>query len=81
MPKVPRDINARELIQYLKIFEYSVIRQTGCHIRLASNYMGINHQITIPNHSPIKIGTMNSILNDIADYLKIDKSALIEILF
>lgn len=39
------------------------------------------HHITIPNHKYLKIGTINSILVDIADYLKIDKGTVIEELF
>lgn len=37
--------------------------------------------ITIPNHKTLKIGTINNILSDIADYLEIDKKELIKVLF
>jgi len=32
----------------------------------------------MPDHNPIKIGTLNFILNDISDYLKIPKSNVID---
>ncbi|NUM71667.1 MAG: hypothetical protein HUU43_12515 [Ignavibacteriaceae bacterium] len=35
------------------------------------------HHITIPNNSPVKIGTLNSILNDGAEKLKIPKEKII----
>jgi len=56
-------------------------RQIGSHIRLTSNIMGFTHSITIPDHEQIKIGTLNNILKDIADYLKLEKTTLINGLF
>jgi hypothetical protein len=40
--------------------------------------MGYEHSITIPAHNPVKIGTLNKILTDVAAYLKIQKEMLIE---
>ncbi|RLC44208.1 MAG: hypothetical protein DRH70_09040 [Candidatus Coatesbacteria bacterium] len=81
MPKIPRDISGRELAQLLDKYEYKIKRETGSHMRLVSEIRGKEHKITIPNHNPIKIGTLNNILNDLADYLKIDKKLLIDELF
>jgi predicted RNA binding protein YcfA (HicA-like mRNA interferase family) len=53
-------------IRTLGVFGYSVVRQSGSHIRLRSVYTGQEHLITIPNHSPIKIGTVNGILGGIS---------------
>ena len=44
-------------------------------------YQQTEHKITIPDHHPIKIGTLNNILNDIAEYVKISKQELIQELF
>jgi len=81
MPKIPRDISGRELAQLLDKYEYGVKRETGSHIRLVSEIRGKEHKITIPDHNPIKIGTLNNILNDLGDYLKIDKKVLMDELF
>ena len=81
MPKIPRDISGRELAQLLDKYEYEIKRETVSHIRLVSEMRGKEHKITIPDHSPIKIGTLNNILNDLADYLKIDKKVLLDELF
>ncbi len=78
MPKLPRNIDAITLIVALRVLGYNVVRQTGSHIRLTSELMGYKHSITIPNHKPIKTGTLNSILNDIALYLNTDKSYLLD---
>ena len=81
MPKIPRDISGLKLSRILEKYAYEITRQTGSHLRLVSLWKGSEHKITIPNHDSIKIGTLNNILHDIAEYLKIDKSALTEELF
>jgi predicted RNA binding protein YcfA (HicA-like mRNA interferase family) len=79
--KIPRDISGENLVKLLKRYSYQISRQTGSHIRLTTYIKGAEHHITIPNHKYLKIGTVNSILVDIADYLKIGKQALMEELF
>jgi predicted RNA binding protein YcfA (HicA-like mRNA interferase family) len=81
MPKIPRNISGRELAKLLNSYNYNVVRESGSHIRLISTYQQTEHKITIPDHQPIKIGTLNNILNDIAEYLKISKQELINELF
>jgi len=81
MPKIPRDISGDELSSLLKQYGYEIVRQTGSHLRLISVYKETEHKITIPNHNPIKIGTLNNILNDVSAYLKISKQLLINQLF
>ena len=78
--RIPRDINAQELIKLLNEFGYYSTRQTGSHIRITTTQNG-EHHVTIPNHRPIKTGTLNSILSEIADHLKISKSDLVDKLF
>ena len=81
MPKIPRDISGRKLAKLLEKYGYKIIRESASHMRLLSKYKGKEHKITIPDHNPIKIGTLNNILNDIANYLKVDKKKIIEELF
>ncbi len=81
MPKIPRDISGRELAELLKKYGYEINRKTGSHIRLVSKFRDEEHKITVPDHHPIKIGTLNNILNDLVDHLKIDKKELINKLF
>lgn len=79
--KIPRDISSDNLIQVLKKYDYKITNQTGSHIRLTSNIMGKEHNITIPKHKDLKIGTLNNILKDISRYLEKDKDYLIKNLF
>jgi predicted RNA binding protein YcfA (HicA-like mRNA interferase family) len=78
--KMPRDINSIQLIKALKIFEYEVTRQVGSHIRLTTTVNG-QHHITIPNHDPLKIGSLSPILTAIASHQQISKEELITKLF
>jgi predicted RNA binding protein YcfA (HicA-like mRNA interferase family) len=79
--RLPRDVGGDDLVRLLTRFGYQQTRQTGSHIRLTSTVTGEEHHITIPRHSPLKVGTLNSIITDIASYLKKEKSILIKELF
>lgn len=78
--KIPRDVSGAKLSKLLKKFGFEITRQTGSHMRLTSTISGEFH-ITIPKHKSLKIGTLNNILSDIADYLDINKKELILELF
>ncbi|HPI15720.1 MAG TPA: type II toxin-antitoxin system HicA family toxin [Spirochaetota bacterium] len=75
--KIPRDVSGVGLAGRLEILGYSITRQTGSHIRLMTRMEG-EHHITIPSHKSIKIGTLNSILGDIAVHFRIRKEDLIK---
>jgi len=78
--KIPRDLGGEDLAKLLKKYDFGTTRQTGSHMRLVSTIKGEYH-ITIPKHKPLKIGTLNSILNSLAHYLEIDKQAMVDELF
>jgi predicted RNA binding protein YcfA (HicA-like mRNA interferase family) len=78
--RVPRDISGNELVKLLKRYGYHPTRQVGSHLRLTTTLRG-EHHITIPMHNPIKIGTLNAVLKDIADHLGITRESLIQELF
>jgi len=63
--RVPRDVSADDLIKLLVKYGYNVIRQTGSHIRMNKITENAEHIITIPNHKPIKIGTLQNITKDV----------------
>ncbi|HEY9847426.1 MAG TPA: type II toxin-antitoxin system HicA family toxin, partial [Candidatus Caenarcaniphilales bacterium] len=65
--RLPRDLSSQNLIKALSCFGYVVDRQTGSHIRLTTEENG-EHHLTIPAHDPIKIGTLNAILRDVASH-------------
>ena len=78
MHRIPRDLSGKDLCKLLERFGYAITRQTGSHIRLTAQQLTHEHHITIPNHDPLKLGTLNKILHDIAESLKISKEKLIQ---
>jgi predicted RNA binding protein YcfA (HicA-like mRNA interferase family) len=78
--KIPRDISGAELVKKLSKFGYEISRQKGSHIRLTRDSEKGTHHITIPNHSPMKIGLLAKIIAEIALQLEIPKDELIIIL-
>jgi predicted RNA binding protein YcfA (HicA-like mRNA interferase family) len=79
--RLPRDIGGIELASLLSRYGYSVTRQTGSHLRLTSSLRGTEHHVAIPRHKPLKVGTLSSILRDVATYLDMDKQELMAELF
>ncbi len=79
--KLPRDVGGRELAELLARHGYGIARQTGSHLRLISEVRGSAHRLTLPDHKPLKIGTLSAALGDAAKYLKIDKQELVRQLF
>lgn len=80
MKRIPRDLSGKDLIKQLKRLGYKKTRQVGSHIRLTTKENGVHH-ITIPEHDPIKIGTLSNILKVIALHFKISKEELVDQLF
>lgn len=74
--KLPRGINARELVSALRSVGYEPLRQSGSHIRLVSQQDG-QHHITVPNHNPIKLGTLRGILKVVAVRQKVSLDELL----
>ena len=78
--RLPRDISASELIKILERLGYQISRQKGSHIRLTTIQQG-EHHITIPNHNPIRLGTLSSIITDIANHFKKTKEYIAKEVF
>ena len=79
--KLPRDMGGEELAALLGRYGYKITRQTGSHMRLTSTSKGFEHHITIPRHKPLRVGTLSSIVNEIAAYLEIERQKLVKELF
>jgi predicted RNA binding protein YcfA (HicA-like mRNA interferase family) len=78
--RLPRDLSGQDLVKALANYDYVVDRQTGSHIRLTTHLNG-EHHITVPAHIPLKVGTLNAILRDVAEHFGLSKDELINQLF
>ncbi len=79
--KLPRNIDGDELAHLLHRYGYSIDHQTGSHQRLSVRVNGKKHDITIPRHKPLRVGTLHRILKDIADHQKRDVGLILQELF
>jgi predicted RNA binding protein YcfA (HicA-like mRNA interferase family) len=78
--RLPRDISGTALAGRLAAFGYQATRQTGSHIRLTTKQGG-EHHITIPQHDPLRVGTLAAILSDVAEHFEMSRDELAEQLF
>ena len=75
--KIPRDVSGADLIKALKALGYAPDRQRGSHIRVTTQQSGEHHE-AIPNHNPIKVGTLSGILKSVAAHHKLTMEELLE---
>ena len=76
--KIPRNINGSDLVRALRVLGYERVRQDGSHIRLTTS-VGGTHHVTIPNHRPLKPGTLlGGVLKPVAAHHKLTVEDLIE---
>ena len=74
--KLPRDVSGSELVKALHKLGYQVDRQRGSHVRVTTRQGGENHEV-VPNHHPIKTGTLSGILKSVAAHHKISVEELV----
>lgn len=74
--RLPRNVSGADLVKALKGLGYETSRQTGSHIRLTTHENG-THNVTIPNHDPVRMGTLAPILDDVAAHFGISRSELL----
>ncbi|HRC45347.1 MAG TPA: type II toxin-antitoxin system HicA family toxin [Nitrospira sp.] len=75
--RLPRDVSGSDLAHILWKLGSSITRQTGSHLRLTTT----EHHITIPQHSPLRIGTRSAILTDVAVHFELTREQLHQQLF
>lgn len=81
--KLPRDLSGDELARQLGSQGYQITRQTGSHMRLTRQAQDEEdeHHVTVPQHRELKVGTLSSILGDVASHLGVTKTELVRRLF
>ena len=79
--RLPRNISGDQFIALLRRYGYEQARQTGSHVRLTSHFMDREHHVSVPRHRVLRLGTLDAVLAEVAEYLGMDKDALAEELF
>ena len=72
--KLPRDASGAALVKLLcREFGYKKINQEGSHIILQTESPQ-SHRLSVPDHNPLRLGTLNAILRAVANAKGIDKA-------
>jgi len=77
--KLPRGISGARLIRALEGLGYVQVRRKGSHVQLRNEGAPV-HSITIPLHDALKVGTLHSILTEVAQIRSITIESIIEAL-
>ena len=65
--KLPRNVSSAALQTSLRRLGYEATRQRGSHVRITTRVNGEHHEV-VPQHNPIRVKTLSSILKNIAQH-------------
>jgi len=75
--KLPRDVSGRDLAKALiRSWAYREVNRVGSHIILQTDFPAY-HRISVPEHSPLRIGTLNALLRAVAKAKRVSREDVI----
>jgi predicted RNA binding protein YcfA (HicA-like mRNA interferase family) len=75
--KIPRDVSGTHLANVLcRRWQYAKVHQVGSHIILEASEP-THQRIAIPEHDPVRLGTLTSILRAVAQHKGVTRNAII----
>ena len=78
--KVPRDLSGAQLIKVLcRDWGYHQVHQEGSHVILKTETPG-HQRLSVPNHDPLRVGTLNGIVRTVAAHKGVDRQAVLNAL-
>lgn len=76
--KLPRDLSGADLIKLLcKHHGYQQVNQEGSHVILQTESPR-HHRLSVPDHAPLRLGTLNAILRAVAAAKGIPKEEILQ---
>jgi predicted RNA binding protein YcfA (HicA-like mRNA interferase family) len=76
--KIPRDVSGTHLADVLcRHWQYTKVHQVGSHIVLETSEPA-PQRIAVPDHHPIRLGTLTSILRAVAQHKGVPRDAIVE---
>jgi predicted RNA binding protein YcfA (HicA-like mRNA interferase family) len=76
--KVPRDISGAHLVKVLcRDWQYRQLHQEGSHVILQTDTPG-HQRLSVPNHHPLRVGTLNAIVRAVAAHKGVDRQAVLD---
>jgi predicted RNA binding protein YcfA (HicA-like mRNA interferase family) len=78
--KVPRDLSGAQLVKVLgRDWGYRVVHQEGSHLILQTD-VPTHQRLSVPNHNPVRVGTLNSIVRAVSAHIGVERQQLLEAL-
>ena len=75
--KIPRDVSGTHLADILcRRWRYSEVHQVGSHIILETSEP-THQRIAVPDHHPLRLGTLISILRTVAQHKGVTRDTII----
>jgi len=75
--KIPRDLDGRTLVRVLcRDWDFRLVHQSGSHIILQTETPS-HQRIPVPDHTPLRIGTLNNILRLVASHKGVNREELL----
>jgi len=75
--KIPRDLYGRDLAAGLcRSWGYQKVNEVGSHIILQTENP-VHHRLSVPDHKPQWLGTLNAILRDVAGAKKVTREQIL----
>jgi predicted RNA binding protein YcfA (HicA-like mRNA interferase family) len=76
--KIPRDLSGAQLVKVLcRDWGYRIVHQEGSHIILQTELPG-HQRLSVPNHNPLRLGTLNSIVRAVSAHKQIERQQLLD---
>jgi len=76
--KVPRDLSGEQLIKVLcRDWGYCQVHQAGSHV-IPETEMPGHHRLSVPNHNPLRVGTLNAIVRTVAAHKGVERQTLLD---
>jgi predicted RNA binding protein YcfA (HicA-like mRNA interferase family) len=75
--KIPRDVSGVHLVDTLcQRWQYTKVHQVGSHIILETEEPA-HQRIAVPDHHPLRLGTLLSILRAVAQHKGVNRDAIV----
>ena len=75
--KLPRDFSGAEVARRLaRHYGYRVTPSRGSYMTVTLTAGGEQHQVTVPRHRDVRVGTLDAIVADVAAFLGLAKPAV-----
>ena len=75
---MPRDLSGTQLIQVLcRDWGYRQVHQEGSHVVVQTETPG-HQRLSVPNHKPLRVGTLNAIVRAVATHKGVDRQTLLD---